>query len=186
MISQKNKQGWRNPWVFGLAAIVLSGVLINARMLWNVINNPVRLLDENYSVREHNQFDAKWVRQQAERSTLGWQARLHSPQRVQNDPLAAESSARFILTVSPAQFELELNDREGKPVQGGQITINAQWPGMSSFDTSATLQEIAPGRYSGTMEFPRAGNWDLIISARHHDSQFEMEQKIFVAIDGKS
>src|SRR5512145_1087869 len=97
MISQKNKQAWRNPWVFGLAAIVLSGVLINARMLWNVINNPVRLLDEDYSVKKHNQYDAKWLQQQAGRSTLGWLAKMHSPQQLQNDPMAIEGMARFIL-----------------------------------------------------------------------------------------
>jgi len=186
MISQKNKKGWRNPWVFGLAAVVLSGVLINARMLWNVIHNPVRLLDENYSVKAHNQYDAKWVQQQAERSTLGWQVRLHSPQRLQNDPLAAESAARFILTESPTLFKLELNDRDGKPVQGGQVAINAQWPGSSSLDIGVTLHETAPGRYEGTMTFPRAGNWDILIKAMHNDSQFEMEQKVFVAIDSKS
>ena len=186
MISQKNKQGWRNPWVFGLAAIILSSVLINAHMLWNVIHNPVRLLDENYSVKGHNQHDAKWVQQQAERSTLGWQAKLHSPQRIQNDQMAAEGAARFILVASPAHFQLELNDRDGSPVQGGQIAMNAQWPGMSSFDTSVTLHETTPGRYEGSMEFPRAGNWDLLIKAQHQGSLFEMEQKIFVAIEGKS
>jgi len=40
MISQKNKQGWRNPWVLGLLAIILSGVLINGRMLWSVLESP--------------------------------------------------------------------------------------------------------------------------------------------------
>jgi len=185
MISQKNKQAWRNPWVFGLAVVVLSGVLINARMLWNVIHTPMRLLDENYSVKAHHQYDAKWVQQQAERSTLGWQAKLHSPQRLQNDPLAAESATRFILTTSPAQFKLELNDRDGKPVQGGQVTINAQWPATSALDTSVTLHETAPGRYEGDMEFSRAGNWDIIINVQHQDSLFEMEQKVFVAIERK-
>lgn len=185
MISQKNKQAWRNPWVIGLAAIVLSGVLINARMLWNVIHNPMRLLDENYSVKGHNQHDAKWVQQQAERSTLGWQAKLHSPQRVQNDPIALESAARFILTGSPTQFTLELNDRAGNPVQGGHVTINAQWPGSPEFDSVATLEEVAPGSYAGAIEFSRPGNWDVIIEVKHQDSLFEMEQRVFAAIEGK-
>jgi len=78
MISQKNKQGWRNPWVIGLGLIVLSGVLTNARMVWNVVHNPMRLLDDSYSVKAHNQYDAKWVQQQSERSTLGWKMDIHS------------------------------------------------------------------------------------------------------------
>jgi len=186
MLSQKNKQAWRNPWFFGLAAIVLSGVLINAKMLWNVVHNPVRLLDENYSVKGHNKYDAKWVQQQAERSTLGWQANLHSPQRVPNDPEAMETAARFILAGTPIKLSLGLNDREGKPVQGGQVTVYAQWPGAPEFDTSILLQEAAPGNYVGDIDFSRPGNWDIIIEAKHEGSLFEMEQKVFVAIEGKS
>lgn len=182
MISQKNKQGWRNPWVLGLLVVVLSGVLINARMLWNVLHYPTRLLDDNYSVKAHNQYDAKWVQQQAERSTLGWQAKLHSPQRLQNDSQAIPSAERFILLASPAEMNLELNDRDGKPIQGAQVVINAQWPGDPNFDTSVTLHDTAPGRYAGSLLFPRAGNWDLIIKARHSEREFEMEQKVFVAV----
>ena len=182
MISQKNKEGWRNPWVFGLLAVIFAGVLINARMLWNVMNHPTRLLDENYSVKNHDKKDAMWVQQQAERSTLGWQARLHSPQRLQNDSLAAEGSARFILLATPAQLNFELNDRDGKAIQGGQVTIVAQWPGDPAFDATATLNETTPGHYEGSMLFPRAGNWDLIIKARYNGREFEMEQKVFVAV----
>ena len=182
MISQKNKQGWRNPWVLGLLAIILSGVLINVKMLWNVMQHPTRLLDDNYSVRAHNQHDAKWVQQQAERSTLGWQAKLHSAQQLQNDSMATPSAIRFILLASPAQFKFELNDRDGKPIQGGEGVINAQWPGDPTFDFKGNLYEAAPGHYEGDMKFPRAGNWDMLIRAQHDGQQFDMEQKVFVAI----
>lgn len=182
MISQKNKQGWRNPWVLGLLAIVLSGVLINARMLWNVFHHPARLLDDNYSVKAHNQYDAKWVQQQAERSTLGWQAKLHSPQQLQNDSMATPDAARFILLASPAELKLGLNDRNGQPVQGLKVEINAQWPGDPAFDFKGVLYEATPGHYEGSMKFPRAGNWDLLIRAQLEDRQFDMEQKVFVAI----
>lgn len=182
MFSQKNKQGWRNPWVVGLLLVVLSGVLINARMLWNVFHHPTRLLDDNYSVKAHNQYDAKWVQQQAERTTLGWQARLHSPQRLQNDAQAISTAARFILLASPADFKFELNDREGKPLGGVQVVIDAQWPGDPTFDFKSSLYEVAPGQYQGSLKFPRAGNWDLLIRAQLDDRPFDMEQKVFVAI----
>lgn len=181
MISQKHK-GWRNPWVFGLMAIVLAGVLINGRFLWNVMQHPTRLLDENYSVKGHNQYDAKWVQQQAERSTLGWQAKLHSPQQLQNDSQAIDSAARFVLLASPAELKFEMNDRDGTPILGGQVLIKAQWPGDPTFDFEAALHEAAPGHYEGSMKFPRAGNWDLLIRAQHDGRQFDMEQKVFVAI----
>ncbi|MEI7841867.1 MAG: FixH family protein [Gallionellaceae bacterium] len=181
MISQKNK-GWRNPWVIGLILIVLSGIFINMRFLWNVMQHPTRVLDENYNVKKHNQYDANWVKQQAERSTLGWQAKLHSPSRLPNDSMAMESAARFILIGNPAELQFELNDNVGKPVQGGQVVINAQWPGDPQFDATITLNETAPGRYAGSMKFPRPGNWDMLIKVTQDGRMFDMEQKVFVSV----
>jgi len=182
MISQRNKQGWRNPWLLGLLVIVLSGVLINARMLWNVLHHPTRVLDEHYTVKAHNQYDAKWLQQQAERSTLGWQARIHSPDQLENDSQAMPSAVRFVLLASPAELKLELNDNNGQPIQGGTVEINAQWPGDPTFDFKGNLYEAASGHYVGSMKFPRAGNWDLLIRAEQDGRQFDMEQKVFVAI----
>lgn len=182
MISQKNSKGWRNPWVFGLLAIMLSGVLINARFLWNVLSHPVRVLDDNYSVKAHNKYDAKWVQQQAERSTLGWKTSLHSSQQLQNDSQAKPDEARFILMASPADLKFALHDDKGMPVKGAVVEIKAQWPGDPTFDFKDSLHETTPGNYEGNLKFPRAGNWDLIIRAERDGSQFDTEQKVFVAI----
>ncbi len=185
MISQKNKQAWRNPWVIGLALVVLSGVLTNARMVWNVVNYPMRLLDDNYSVKAHNQYDAKWVQQQSERSTLGWQAHIHSSQRLKNDPLAEGIYARFFVMTSPAPFKLELRDQDGTPIQGGKVQLTAEWPANPKFDSSAPLLETAAGVYEGSLEFIRPGNWDVIIKAEHDERLFEMEQRVYVVTESK-
>lgn len=181
MFSQKHK-GWRNPWVLGLLIIIFSGVLINARFLWNVLSHPVRVLDDNYTVRAHNKYDAKWLQQQAERSTLGWKTRLTSPQRLQNDSQAKPEDARFILMASPAEMKFELLDSKGEPVKGAAVDVKAQWPGDPAFDFKSTLIEAAPGHYAGSLKFPRAGNWDLLIRAEREGSMYDTEQKVFVAI----
>ena len=181
MISQKNKQGWRNPWVLGLSAIILSGVLINVYLLWWVLKSPVRLLDEVYSVKEHNKHDAKWVQQQADRTALGWQARLYSPQQSGSHGSGKEGTAHLVLAANPAQLILELTDRDGGPVKGGQVVITAQWPGNSSYDFSGALYETSAGHYEGSLKFSRPGNWDLLIRAQRDERPFEVEEKVFVA-----
>jgi cell division protein FtsL len=182
LISQKNKRALRNPWVLGLLVIVLSGVLVNARFVLNVLHHPVRLLDNDYTVLKHNQYDAKWVQQQAERSTLGWHASLNSPDRLANDSLAKGDDARFILMASPAVMQLDLADKDGHPIQDGKVTIKAQWPGNPDFDFDSTLTEVSPGHYKGSLNFKRSGNWDLLIKAASGPSQFDTEQKVFVEI----
>jgi nitrogen fixation protein FixH len=151
-------------------------------MIWNVIHHPTRLLDDNYSVKGHNQYDAKWVQQQAARSTLGWKESLHSPDRLQNDSMATADAARFILIANPSLLQFDLTDKEGQPVLGGQVTINAQWPGDPKFDTTVTLHETSAGHYEGSMNFPRPGNWDMIINAVQNSRIYETEQKVFVSV----
>jgi nitrogen fixation protein FixH len=177
MISQSNKQGLRNPWMLGFAAIVLCGVLVNVYLLWTVMRSPVRLLDDAYSVKNHGKQDAKWVQQQAGRTSLGWEARLRSPQQAQGE-------TGFVLSASPAAIQLELSTTGGQPVQGGQVTVTALWPGNASHDFTVTLHEIAAGLYSGSLDFPRPGNWDLQIKVEREGSLFEMEQKALVALSG--
>ena len=179
MISQKNKQGWRNPWVIGLLCVVFAGVLINTRMLWNVVHYPTRLLDENYSVKNHDKHDAMWVQQQAERSTLGWQIKLFSPQQLKNDEIALPEAARFYLLGNPAAMQLAIKDHDGNAVVNGQVTVNAQWPGDPTFDFSTTLADKMAGAYQGELKFPRAGNWDLVISVKRGKNEFELEQKVY-------
>lgn len=182
MISQRNKQGWRNPWVLGLLAIVLSGVLINGRMLWNMLHHPMRLLDDHYTVKDHNRYDAKWLQQQAERSTLGWKVKLNSPQQLLNDSLATAESARFFVYGSPADFDLELNDKDGKAIANAKIQVEAQSPGDPTYDFKGEFNSTAVGKYQSRLSFPRAGNWDLLIHADVEGRQFDMEQRVFVVI----
>lgn len=182
MISQKNKQGWRNPWVFLLIALVCAGVLVNAKMIWNMLHHPMRLLDDNYTVKDHNRYDAKWLQEQAERSTLGWKATLHSPQQLANDSQASPDMAKFILTSNPAEMQLEFVDQKGTAVSGAKVIVDAQLPGDKSFDFQTTFNATSAGHYQGSLKFPRAGNWDLLIRANLDGRQFDMEQRVFVAI----
>lgn len=181
MISQNNKQGWRNPWLLALIVIILIALANNGRMLWDAAHHRPRMLDETYNVKSHKE-EAKWVQQQAERTTLGWQAALRSPQRLKNDSLATPEAARFILVGSPAEFQLELSDKDGKPLSGAQVTLAAQWPGGQADDFSGALREVSAGRYAGNLTFPRTGNWDLAIKAQQDGRLFTLEQKVFVAV----
>jgi nitrogen fixation protein FixH len=93
-----------------------------------------------------------------------------------------ESAARFILIANPALLQLELHDNANQPVQGGKVQIRAQWPGDPKFDTAIALNETAAGRYEGSMNFPRPGNWDMLIRVEQDGRVFEMEQKVFVSV----
>jgi nitrogen fixation protein FixH len=62
------------------------------------------------------------------------------------------------------------------------VQINAQWPGDPKFDTTITLHETSAGHYEGSMNFPRPGNWDMLINATQSGRVFATEQKVFVSV----
>lgn len=179
LISQKNKQGLRNPWVAGLAVVLLVAVLANSKMIWSAFHVQVRLLDENFSVKDHKTLPTE-AEQDAQRYVGGWKASLHSPQQLKNDSEEMDAAGRFILLESPSSLQIDLGDAEGKPVQGEKVTITAQWPSDSSQDFTSTMFETASGHYEGTLQFPRQGNWDLKVMANHNQASYAVEQRVFV------
>lgn len=179
MFSQKNK-GWRNPWVLALLVIVLSGVMINGLMIWNVTHNPMRLLDDHYSVKDHERGEADWVKEQNARSSLGWQAEMASLDQKPNDPATPPKKRRFMLGANPARFSVSLHDADGKPLTGAEVLITEQWPAKAELDTQVPLHESAPGEYSGMLSFSRPGNWDLRLQVNHSGTLYEKEQRVFV------
>jgi len=68
------------------------------------------------------------------------------------------------------------------PFHGAVVTVDVQWPSNSKFDFKGTFSETAAGHYDGILQFPRGGNWDLVIDAQQDGRLFQMEQKVYVAI----
>lgn len=180
MISQKHKQGWRNPWVFALAAIVITSLSVNARLIWQASQSKGRVLDTDYSVKSHK-HDAEWVEQEAKRNALGWHTHMHSDQEVGNDPDALPRLQRFVLGAAPAVLQYDLTDRAGQPLVGAEVTVQAMWPSDSSADQTLKMNETRPGHYEAKIDLDRKGYWDLRFTAKREKDDFVTEQKIFVA-----
>ncbi len=181
MISQHNKQGSRNPWVIGIVAFLAVVVTVNGFMIWNGMNNVSGLVDSQYSVTKHKKNDALWVDQLNAREALGWQAKLRSPQQLANDPLAHASATRFVVMNSTALFQFGVRDKEGASINGATVTIQAIRPSYAAYSFSSSMQEMAPGIYEGSLNFPLQGNWELAIQTKRGQDEFDVTQKIFVA-----
>lgn len=183
MFSQKSSKWWRNPWVIGMFLIVMTSLAVNGRMIWNAMNSDHRWLDKDYKVKDHHRHGAEWVEQERRRSALGWGAHLHSPQEAKNDPMAAPDMARLILTSLSPQLMIDMHDREGLPLEGVAMKIQAQWPSGSSRDFEVSVREVGKGQYEALPVFPRPGNWILRVEATHGQDGIQLEQKVFVAAE---
>lgn len=168
MISQYNKKGWQNPWVFGLIGLVLSGVAINGVFLLNALGEDrSTLVDREYSTKNRKTGD-EVVKEIEAQNALGWKASIKQPKVVSLD-VATE-------------YQVSVVDRDGQPVSG-QVEVLAYRASDASKDFVIPFKETSSGNYQGMMRFPLKGYWKLRIRAVRGKEVFETEGSKFSVKD---
>lgn len=168
MISQYNKKGWRNPWVFGLIGLVLSGVLINGVFLWNALGEDrSTLVDREYSTK-NRKTGAEVVKEIETQNALAWKTTIKQP--------------KFVALDAPVVYEITVLDRQGLPVSG-QVEVTAYRASDAAQDFTVPFKESSAGNYQGTMRFPLKGYWKLRIRVVRNQEVFEIEGAKFSVRD---
>lgn len=67
--------------------------------------------------------------------------------------------------LDPAQFQVQVTDKNKKPVSGAAVTARLVMPAMDMGRNAVTLHETTPGTYTGTGRFTMPGNWEATVSA---------------------
>jgi nitrogen fixation protein FixH len=100
-------------------------------------------------------WDAKLAERRAN-DALGWQVR--------SGVSAAPRATRDV--------SLQIVDREGHPVAGARVELEAFSVARSSSVVHAVLSETAPGSYLGALAANRAGLWELSFRATRGTDRF--------------
>lgn len=168
MISQYNKKGWRNPWVFGLIALILSGVCINGVFVWNALKDSrSTLVDQEYNTR-NRKTDAAFVKEIEAQNALGWKTTIKQP--------------KVVGLAIPVLYEISLTDRQGLPVSG-RMEVSAYRASDASKDFVTPFKEVSLGNYQGQISFPLKGYWKLRIRVVRAKDVFETESDKFSVKD---
>ena len=168
MISQYNKKGWQNPWVFGLIGLVLSGVAINGVFLLNALGEDrSTLVDREYSTKNRKTGD-EVVKEIEAQNALGWKASIKQSKVVSLDEATA--------------YQISVLDRNGQAVSG-KMEVSAYRASDASKDFVIPFQETSAGNYQGMMRFPLKGYWKLRIRVVRGKEVFETEGSKFSVKD---
>ena len=81
--------------------------------------------------------------------------------------------------VGDAEVTLKLDDDQGKPLACSEVKLEGNMNHAGMKPSLATLQEIEPGRYEGTLEFTMGGDWFVLVTCRTADGK-RIERKIDV------
>lgn len=165
MISQSNKSGLRNPWVWGMLTLLLVVLAVNSTFIYFANKNTrSALVDRDYKTKDRKSGE-ELVSELREQQALSWQTEIKKP--------------GSIVMGTPTSYEISVKDRDGKPVSG-MMEVQAYRAADASKDFITPFKEVAAGRYQGYVNFPLKGYWELHILIQRGEERFGVNTKRFM------
>ncbi len=78
-------------------------------------------------------------------------------------------------------FQVEVRDRDGRPLSGARVGGRFLRPSNSALDRSFTMNEIQPGLYRAGIRLPAPGIWDLVLHVRKGGDLHEVRATTSIA-----
>ena len=156
---------WKSPWVWGIALIVVTTLIVNFVMITIGLNTHTGLVVDDFYAKGKTYFNAE-AKRFDDATRLGWQMKLNTPSLMN---VGVQQSIQFLVT-----------DKDGYPVKGADVEFSAFRPNDAKKDFSYGMMEIKDGQYVTEVAFPLPGNWDLIVTARSGDDQMDIAHRVFV------
>jgi nitrogen fixation protein FixH len=168
MISQNHKSGLRNPWVWGMLALIAVVLSVNATFIWFATKSTrSQLVERDYKTKDRKSNE-EFLGELRETQSLGWQTEIKNP--------------KSVVVGVPTSYEIDIKDREGVPVSGKMDVIVYRGSDASK-DFTTTFKEVAPGRYQGYINFPLKGFWELHIRVQRGEERFGVDATKFMVAE---
>jgi len=164
MISQSNKQALRNPWVLGIATVLLISMSGTFFLVYIAFKNPPNLVDKNFYESGKKYEEAQ--NQMGQQEALGWTGFFMIP-----------SKTRVNQTQT---YEVLLQGQNALAIELDSVVMKAYRPSDAKADFSATMSNTKPGIYATEMSFNLPGTWDLVVEAKQGENEFIMTKRVSV------
>lgn len=155
---------WKSPWVIGWVALVVLVLGVNLTMVYLAMRTNPGLVVEDYY--ERGQDYEKTMFSKLARDP-GWHMTIDLPKNL------------FAGNHTPVNFSIV--DKAGVPVEPDLVTFYAYRPSDAERDFSVQMDQQAKGLYSAKAQFQLKGVWDILVSARSGDEEYNVGQRIEVA-----
>lgn len=168
MISQNNRSGLRNPWVWGMLALIAVVLSVNATFIWFATKETRSALVERDYKTKDRKSNEEVLSELRTQQALAWKTEIKKP--------------KSIVMGDPTSYEISIKDRDGAPVSGS-LEVMAYRPSDASKDFTVQFKEVAAGRYQGYINFPLKGFWELHIRVKRGDDQFSVNTEKFMVAE---
>lgn len=164
MISQKNKEALKNPWVWGLILFFLTFLAANAVFIYLAFKSPPNLVVPDFYERGKRYEDTQ-LRIEKEKA-LGWTGILTVPKQT-----------RVNQTQS---YEILIQGKNAVSLALDSVVIEAYRPSDKRADFSEEMIAGSPGVYTADMSFSLPGIWDVIVIAKQGEQEFLVTKRITI------
>jgi nitrogen fixation protein FixH len=95
---------------------------------------------------------------------------------------AASKDVNIVVTSSPSpavtgdvELLFTITDKDGKPIEGAKVDVNAEHPSMAGMGMSGQATEQGGGKYSIKASFSDSGQWMLTVYVRKDSLDYKEE-----------
>ena len=162
-LSDTKNSAWRSPWLRGWVGWLLMFLVGTVVWFYLAIESNPGLVVEDYYERGQD-YEKTMISKMA--SHPGWLMRVDVPQGLVLD---RPDTIRFFLV-----------DKAGRPVTPDKVRLHAYRPSDASHDFSLPMDEEGKGRYRTEARFPLIGAWDLLVSVRQGEEEYNVSERIHV------
>jgi len=161
-----NKQSaWRSPWVIAWVGILVAFVLISGVRIFLAIDTNPGLVVQDYYERGQDYEENRLKR---EARDPGWNMEIEAP--------------AFVDVSSPVLYGFRVTDRAGNPVSPDAVIFYAYRPADATQDFAVPMEPVGPGYYQASVSFPLLGVWDILISAKQGQDEFNLPHRISAGV----
>jgi len=163
-MADKNS-AWRSPWVlvwFGI--LILFFIFTGVRIFYAITSSPGLVVDDYYERGEA--YSANRLKREAR--DPGWQMEIEAPE--------------FVDIGKPTLYGFRLKNKVGKPIDADAVIFYVYRPADERQDFQVPMKRVALGHYTAEVSFPLLGVWDILISAKNGEDEYNLAHRISAGV----
>ena len=162
----QHQSAFKSPWVIAIILMLVIFVGANAVMIFLAANRGPGLVVDDYYERGQD-YEKNMLKRLAKDS--GWVMTVEDP--------------GFVDIGKPTVFRFKVVSKEGGEAAPDQVTLHAYRPADAKQDFSLPMQLVEPGVYEAEATFPLKGVWDVLVSAKQGEDEFNTHRRISAGVD---
>lgn len=166
-MARPRADGWWYPWTFvgGMLLVIAVNVVLVAYAIGTFPG-----LETEDAYRKGIAYNDTLASARAQEAR-GWSIDVRYAPRAAAEPAGAVRAGELVIT---------LVDKVGEPIGGLDVSAALVRPTHAGLDTRVALAPRSLGEYRAETLLPLAGQWDVRVSARRGDEDFQATRRIIV------